>query len=43
MENLIINVDFEAWLALAWAKSDLQMHSAFRKPNYPQVEKKEEE
>lgn len=40
MENLIISVALEAWSALVGAKSDLQMHSAFRKPNYPKVEKK---
>lgn len=40
MEDLIISVDLEIWSALVWAKSDLQMHSTVRKPNYPKVEKK---
>lgn len=40
MENLIVSVDLEGWSALVGAKSDLQMHSAFRKPNYPKVEKR---
>lgn len=40
MENLILSVDLKACWARVWAKSDLQMHSVVRKPNYPKVGKK---